>query len=134
MLSDDEQNRLKKSQGEPRRGPMPWLPWLRAIADLSDRHPVMSLDVRYRLKIDLPLEYQKALEHPPDSAAKKVVGNLPEGKWPQFAIETTKLLRSWNVPMPRQLGPASAREISPAVVQFVDGPLAGAVSEREKRG
>jgi hypothetical protein len=132
MLSDDEQNRLKKFLDEPRRGPMPWLPWMRAVADLSDRHPVLSLDPRYRSKKDLPPEYQKALDNPPDSAAKRAVANLPEGKWPQFAIEATKLLRSWNMPMPQQLGPASAKEISPAVVDFVQGPLAGALTEHEK--
>lgn len=133
MLSFDEKNRLKAAQTEQRRGPMPWLPWMRAVADLSDQHPVLSLEPRYGRK-DLPAEYQRILENPPAPASnKEAVAKLPEGAWPEYAIEVTKLLRSWNLPMRTQLGPSTAKEISSRVDEFVRGPLQKELTASEKQ-
>ena len=129
MLSADERARLRSLETDPRRGPMAWM---RTVAELSDHHPVLSLEPKNRKK-DLPADYRQALDHPPKPEVnKEAVAKLPEGKWPDYAIEVTRLLRSWNVPVKTQLGPSSAKEISPRVVQFVGGPLAAALSDSEK--
>jgi hypothetical protein len=131
MLSNEEKANLKNLE-EARRGPMPWMPWMRAVESMSSAHPVLALKPKCVRKKELPDEYQKALDNPGTTAGKAAVARLPEGKWPEYPIEVTKLLRSWNVPLKTQLGPVNAQEISPKVALWVDSTLLKSLTDSEK--
>jgi hypothetical protein len=130
MLSTKEKETLKNLE-EMRRGPMPWMPWMRAVENLSSAHPVLALKPKPTRKNELPDEYQQALDNLPSGADKTAV-NRSEGKWPDYAIEVTKLLRSWKAPIKAQLGPSTAREISTKVSPWVDSTLVKALTEGER--
>lgn len=122
MLSPEEKARLRPKEPEWRRNPMNWLA---TVAELSDRHPVLGLKPQYLSRKELPPEYRRVLDNPPSSVppreARSAISRLPaEGKWPDYPVAVSQLVQSWVGPLPIQLGPASAREISPRVVRFVE--------------
>jgi hypothetical protein len=115
MLSPQEKAQLRTPDGEVRR---PML-WLRSVAEISERHPVLALEPKYTRRSELPAEYKKALDELSRGPARERINKLPEGKWPDYPIEVTELLRARKVSLKSQLGPATAKEISPDVERFV---------------
>jgi hypothetical protein len=115
QLTQQEKAQLRPHEAEPRR----WLPWLRAVAELAERHPALALEPKYTRKFELPAEYRKALDEPARfNLPLEQVRELTPGKWPDFPIKVTRLLRG-KIPFKTQLGPATARDISPEVERFV---------------
>ncbi len=121
MLSPEEKARLRPKEPEWRRNPMNWLT---TVLELSDRHPVLSLKPQYLTRKELPEEYRRVLESPPSripaKEARQAVSRLPEGKWPDYPVAVSRLVQSWVGQLSVQLGPATASEISPQMVRFVE--------------
>lgn len=119
-LSPQEKARISGKNVDPRRELMGWL---RAIAEISDEHPVLALEPRYLRKAELPDEYREALDNPPaelTSAQRAMIDSLPaEGRWPEYPVAVTRLMRAWKVPVKQQLGPSTAAEFTPAIEKFV---------------
>jgi hypothetical protein len=118
MLSADELKQLQAAEAM-RRWNMQG--YFTTVVKLSDRHPVLAPDARYLSGKGLPEDYRKALDSAPDTVATHTeIKNLTalEGK-PEFAANVARLVRLWNAPVKQQLGPVSAKEISPAVEEFV---------------
>jgi len=125
MLSPQEKAQIRMPDGETRR---PML-WLRSVAEIAERHPVLALEPKFAHRSELPAEYKKALDDLSRGPARERINKLPEGKWPDYPIEVTELLRARKVVLRPQLGPATAKEISPDVERFVQSlPFA----DREK--
>jgi hypothetical protein len=122
MLSPQEKSLLRLPDGEARRN---MVAWLRTVAELAERHPVLALEPKFTRRSELPAEYKKALNELPRGQLDK----LSEGKWPDFPVEVTRLHRARNVPLKTQLGPAAAKEFSADMEHFV---AALPVGDREK--
>src|SRR5262249_15118446 len=118
MLSADEVKQLQTAEAM-RRWNMQG--YFATVVKLSDRHPVLAPDAKYLYRKDLPEDYRRALDNAPDTvAARTEIKNLMplEGK-PEFAANVARLVKLWNAAVKEQLGPANAKEFSPAVEEFI---------------
>lgn len=130
MLDPFERNRLERAVQEFDRGNNVASAGilLRTMHDLSERHPVLSLEPKYKTFQALPPDYQRALRRLPKFALRK----LPEGRWPEYAVEVTQLLRKSRMQPAEQLGPATAREISEKVDAWVQKALWPKLTDSQK--
>lgn len=131
MLAPDEVKRLRDAEGV-----WPLLP--HTILDLSSKHPVLppvhgTLGViRY---LDLPVEVKRlALYRRLEAEGKWQQLRQVEGKWPDFALAITELLRKEQKPVRVQLGACRVEDFSPRVQGFLNNELIPALSEDEKAG
>ena len=128
LLSPEERRGLQEDTSK--RSPMDGvMGWMRAVAELSEKHPVLAIEAKYTRRAELPEEYERALKSMPTD----LVARLPDGRWPDYPLAVTKLFRNRSIPVVKQLGPAAAAEISPAVAQFLKNQLWPELSERERQ-
>lgn len=126
MLDAVERTRLDVSAQEyEQRGNL--MPWMRAVAELCDKYPVLTLQPRHTTFQSLPPEYQRVMEKVPKFAQR----GLNEGR-PQYAAQVTQLLRSFKLQPKQQLGPTTANEISLRVSAFVNKTLMNSLSAQER--
>jgi hypothetical protein len=123
LLSSAEWERLEKAQGE-------WPRFPRVLVELADRHPVALPGPRGPTRVaELPEEVQSRL------APRGKPGKFPfrkfEGKWPDFAVKITEVVRPRTQPLPRELWPTDFADLSPAVREFVHRKLKPALDPTE---
>jgi len=130
MLDETERDQLEKNIRDFEQGTNPGSAFvlLKTIHDLSERHPVLSLQPKYTNFKSLPPEYQRALERVP----KFILRDLSENRWPQYPLGVTMKLRQAKMQPPMQLGPANSRDISDGVDKWVQKELWPRLSESEK--
>jgi hypothetical protein len=75
----------------------------------------------------LPLNPVKALE---PKQRKRL--NSASGKWPEYAVEFTKIARERKVVLPRQLGPSRPEEFAPPVQKFIKDRLIANVFTKDE--
>src|SRR5262249_11330599 len=100
------------------------------LVDLADRNPVLSPPSwpRPTRFSDLPEEVQKRFakiqKWPP-------VVRQAEGKWPDYAIELTKMARRRGITLPRPLGPGPPADFPPQTKRFLENKLFPALTVEE---
>jgi hypothetical protein len=115
-LSADEKQQLKKAEGN-------WPQYPRTVWRLAWRHPVLPPKegkpvLRYE---DLPPEVKKML--PPKGAGKaKLWDELKkkERRWPDFALEVTRLVKQRKHLTPPPLGASRPAEFPPAMRAWIE--------------
>ena len=140
MLSPEELAGLSvawNEQGTPGR---PYL-WFRTVVNLSEKHPVLGLEPRYKSLATLPGDYQRLLTRMPPTAEARL--KTKEGKWPDFALEVMDYLRRRAEKskdfkeLKIQLGPCRPEDFPPPVQNFIQNSLNKALTdsaEKEKLG
>lgn len=125
-LTPEERDRLRKAEGR-------WPELLRVVRDLAEAHPVLpplptgpvtrwqdlSVSVASRLR---------AAEKQHGKTLQKLVG-----RWPEFALEVTRLLRDEGA-APPPLGASRPAELPAEVQTFVQERLLPALAPRQREG
>ncbi len=121
-FSTDEKEHLKMLEGT-------WPYFTRVVLESADKHPLKlpgpSTGIVTRDK--LPKEYREALGT--NMAHREL--RLAAGKWPDFAIEATKIARH-NNPQLAPLGPSHPGDFLAPVKQFIEGPLTSKLNATQK--
>lgn len=126
LLAPEERQKLRRSEG-------PGPPFGRTLLELVDRHPPAlpgppTGPTRPR---DLPREARERLLQVPPAQRKRLNPYL--GRWPDYAIEVTRLLRSREAGMPQELGPCRPEAFPPPVQQFLTDKLLPRLTAKEKQ-
>jgi hypothetical protein len=122
LLRQPDRKRLQRAEGH-------WPLYARTLAQLVEEHPFTLpglpnrgalWPINYRL---LPKDVQKAL--PLSALDGKQTRRLNQaiGKWPEYAIEFTKIASERKVDLPRQLGPCRPGDFFPLVQNFIENRL-----------
>jgi hypothetical protein len=126
QLSATEKDRLNEAEGK-------WPQLAQVILELAEKHPLTLPGpvgpMRFR---DLPADVRQAM--PPKGLTgpeKKRLQNAAD-KWPDYAVEFTRIARQNKVTLPRQLGPCTPKEFAQPIVQFIDKTLLPKLLDNEK--
>jgi hypothetical protein len=128
QLTAEEAGQLKMADGK-------WPYYTRTVLDLADKHPVKLPGPAKGIArhYDLPDDYRTALTPAVKNLPKSQQRPLEEagGKWPDYAIEVTKLVRPGN-PQLKPLGPSRAADFAAPVKEFIETKLLPKLSPQEK--
>jgi hypothetical protein len=126
QLTAREQERLKDAEGQ-------WPAFGQTLLELAAKHPVTipgPADGPRRPK-DLPPAVRDRLKELGALERKRL--RAVEGRWPEYAIVVTRLVRARGQTMPVELGPCHADELPPAVKAYLDKKLLPALGPKEKQ-
>jgi hypothetical protein len=129
MLSTEERSLIEQAEG----GDWPQL--ARVLLELSEKHPVTLPWIpgqRPTKYAELHAELRSAMPHQPLEPRYKRRLQAVVGKWPDFAIEFTKIAREKKIELPRQLGPSRPAEFKPALDRWLKDTLLPKLTKEEK--
>jgi hypothetical protein len=124
MLSSGERDQLRQAEGK-------WPSYVGTVLELSEKHPLKlpGPSTGYTKHNDLPKEYRDALSRLSRSQRETV--ERGQGKWPDFAITVTEMLRPKH-PTLTPLGPSKLADFDRLIRDFVEKDLAATLSPTEK--
>jgi hypothetical protein len=130
VLSDNDKKRLKDAEGK-------WPQFGKVLRDLIEKHPLTLPGPTTGISTHqaLPGSVQRKLRElkgPKKQEEREKLRNHL-GKWPDYAIAVTELIRRWDPPMPEELGPAKLTQFSSELQQFVKTKLTSALNDDEKK-
>jgi hypothetical protein len=107
---------------------MKWFQYGMTLLELADRHPTLpEYDSRKPVvrEADLPKDFVRDLQVAARKAGgtRKVLQNLPTGRWPEFAEAVAREAKELGVPIDFPIGPSKPGEFTPAVNEFVTKTL-----------
>jgi len=119
VLFRSEKTKLNNARGQ-------WPLFARTLLDLADTHPLLlppGLSTkRFAYPAQMPEEYQKAYKALKEKKPPLRWTQQP-GRWPDFAMELTKLARENGIRLEKQLGPCKPEEFLPQVCDFIENQL-----------
>src|SRR5262249_18033993 len=124
MLSKTDKDRLQHAEGK-------WPLFPATLVDLADHNPMLSPgnSPRPTRFSDLPEDVQKRFTA--KVAKWPAPGRQADGKWPDYALELTRMARTRRIPLPRPLGPARPADFPPQTRKFLENRLFPALTVEE---
>jgi hypothetical protein len=125
QLNPEEKERLKHAEGK-------WPLYARTLLELADRHPagLPGPATGPKHQKDLPPEVKRRLMKLTDADRDRLKQHA--GKWPDYAVEVTKIIRDKGLGMPEELGPARLSQMPEPVREFVEKKLLPVLTRQEK--
>jgi hypothetical protein len=129
LLSKDENERLKKAEGQ-------WPLYPKTLVDLADKHPpALPSETAPRSYADLPRPVQTAFGKKGPLKVNQLEKQLKqfEGRYPEFAVQLTKLAYQNNIVLPAEWWPATFKGLMLPMQEFVERRLKPALDAKERR-
>jgi hypothetical protein len=129
QLNTEEKKRLKDAEGK-------WPLFPRTLLELADSHagglPGPASGPKHQ--DELPMEVRRRLMMTTMRLNKADRERLKQhaGKWPDYAIAVTEIIRGKGLSLPEELGPARLRDMPEPVREFVDKKLQPVLTRQEK--